>query len=194
MKTLSAKLPAARPRRSAADDLPEVLEAPFAVKKVDTEMVGWIPTPHVEARTTQRGAVQRPEVKDEHVPWSAAAPGYSPRTTEFPLPWKTGEQGSDWTAALQKSFQPGGTCRLALLNPGGRTGLVGGWNANARKGANQAEDPIIMQDAAGEDHIIAFRGRAPGWPAAGTAWGRRDLPALPGDLANTLGAVGGSTQ
>ena len=92
MKTWSAKLPAARPRRSAAD-----IWAPFAVTEVDkAKMVGWIPTPHVEARTTQRGAVvQRPEVEDEHVPWSEAAPGYSPRTTAFPLAWKTGEQGSD---------------------------------------------------------------------------------------------------
>ncbi|EOD05456.1 hypothetical protein EMIHUDRAFT_199214 [Emiliania huxleyi CCMP1516] len=163
---------------------------PFAVTEVDNaKMVGWIPTPHVEARTTQRGAVvQRPEVEDEHVPWSEAAPGYSPHTTEFPFAWKTGEQGSDWTAALQKSFQPGGTGAVRL-NPGGRTGLVGGWSANARAGANQAVDPIITRFKPGSKETLqllaSLRRECNAWalPGAMVRYGESDETAMRRGLA-----------
>ena len=111
-----------------------------------------VPIPHVEARSdkfysqdgtylkdkpSDKPAVTRPVVADSHVPWSAEVSGYAPPCTGFPLQeWACGELASPFSDD---------TRREKVLNPGGRTGLVGGWGRFAARGPNQSVDPIITR-------------------------------------------------
>ena len=69
--------------------------------------------------------VRRSHVDDEHVPWHVPFPGYAPASSGFEL-------AADPRAG-------------SGLNPGGRTGLTGGWDASAVAGANYVVDPIITR-------------------------------------------------
>ncbi|EOD36820.1 hypothetical protein EMIHUDRAFT_201068 [Emiliania huxleyi CCMP1516] len=125
-----------------------VQAAPVPPRRTEVESGRTMPEPHLEARKQQpKDPFERPKVKDEHVPWHKEAPEYAPRSTNFPLV-RMDEQGMDWTATLREAGGLGVILsgeKTHRLNPGGRTGLVGGWSEHAHAGANRAVDPIITR-------------------------------------------------
>ena len=83
--------------------------------------------------------MRRSHVDDEHVPWARPFPGYAPATSGFEL-----AAGPRAGPAPGEGLDPQQVL-AAGLNPGGRTGLTGGWDASTVAGANYAVDPIITR-------------------------------------------------